>query len=259
MFEEKESQKQLAPKCFEPVSSLLRKKFPPIQECVPGLLSSGLVILTGRPHSGNSLLALQLALSVAAGEPFLGHFPTNKGWVQYYALECGKRQLQNRLNDLGFKSLGEHACRRFLYDTTLEPGTPLENLITRAASLIEIYNSFWATPTIPFRLFVVDTMDNALLWNVVDYDKHGSLYGWLVDMNRLADEMDITILFVHHMRKNWMSDPLDRIFGPEGVYGACDTSLLLERGRLYVFPRGSEEKRLRIEREGVGWKYVDKC
>ena len=256
MSETKENQKHQR---FERVGSLLQKKFPPIEECVPGFLSSGLAILAGRPHSGVSLLALQLALSVATGEPFLGHFPTKKGWVQYYALECGEKQLQNRLNALGFKNLGEGDRRRFRYDTTLEPGTPLENLITRATMLIEIANSFHATPTLPFRLFVLDTRDNALLWNVVDYDKHESLYGWLVDMNRLAEEMNMTILFVHHMRKNWMSDPLDRIFGPEGVYGACETSLLLERGRLCVFPRSMEDKRVVLEREGVRWKYVDRC
>jgi len=244
MSETKENQKHQR---FESVGSLLQKKFPPIEECVPGFLSSGLAILAGKPKSGKSRLALQLALSVASGQPFLGHFPTTQGWAHYFALEDGELGLQERLN-----ALGADESMPLCYSTSLEPGVPLEDLIIRSTQIAEGVIA-------PFRLFIVDTVDVALLWNVVDYDRHESLYGWLVDMNRLAEEMNMTILFVHHMQTNWMSDPLDRIFGPEGVYGACETSLLLERVRLCVFSRHAEEQRVVLEREGVRWKYVDKC
>ena len=47
----------------------------------------------------------------------------------------------------------------------------------------------------------MDTVDRAFLWRVVDCDKHESLYGWLVDLDRLAGELGMTVLLVHHMRK----------------------------------------------------------
>ena len=58
---------------------------------VEGLLPlTGTAVLAGRPKSGKSTLALNLALAVARGEPFLGR-ETRKGPALYCARRCATR------------------------------------------------------------------------------------------------------------------------------------------------------------------------
>src|SRR5262245_14100822 len=58
------------------------------------LRSSGLSLLAGKPKSGKSTLARQLAVSVARGVPFLGR-PTRVAPVLYVALEDIDDELLN--------------------------------------------------------------------------------------------------------------------------------------------------------------------
>ena len=60
-----------------------RKHFAPHPMIVEDLIAQGLTILGGTPKIGKSWLALDLALSVAKGVPFLGK-PVHKTGVLYY-------------------------------------------------------------------------------------------------------------------------------------------------------------------------------
>ena len=232
------------------VSQLLQKKFPPIQACVPGLLPEGLAILAGKPKSGKSLLALHLALSVATGQPFLDHFPTEKGWVQYFCLEDGERRLQERLN-----ALGADESMPLCYSTSLEPGVPLEDLIIRSTQIAEGVIA-------PFRLFIVDTMGRAFSGKNMDYNDYGSMYNLLPSLNDLAQDLHVTILLIHHTRKQESFDPFDSILGSQAIYGSCETVLVLQRdrfneeARLSISGRNVEEQELVIVKDGAQWKYV---
>ena len=48
-------------------------------------------------------------------------------------------------------------------------------------------------------------------------------------LKALADKLKITILLVHHLRKQGDSDPLNKISGTTGISGALDTTLILDR------------------------------
>ena len=63
---------------------------------VDRLLAPGLYVLAGAPKVGKSWLVLDLCLSVAEGQDFLGH-RTEKGQVVYLALEDSLIRLQNRV------------------------------------------------------------------------------------------------------------------------------------------------------------------
>ena len=234
--------KDIYPLCKKTGRELLHKKFPSPLSCIPGLLPKGLVVLAGKPHSGKSHLALQLALSIATGQPFLDYFPTDKGGVAYVSLEDGEQELQKRLIELGAKN-----PNRFRYATSFEPGVPWEDFILR---------SFLVAKGVitPLKLFVVDTIDRAFLCEMVDYSKYRSLHRWFIESDELAKGLEMTILLIHHVEDKGEEGPLDRIFRSEGKM-----LMLLEGERLVVFPGEEEEQRLVLEREGVRWKYVDKC
>jgi len=76
---------------------LLTREFSTPKFVVSGLLPSGsLSILWGSPGIGKTYLCIDMAISIARGEPFLG-LSTTRGEVLYYCLEGGERGFKDRL------------------------------------------------------------------------------------------------------------------------------------------------------------------
>ena len=76
-------------------------------------------------------------------------------------------------------------------------------------------------------LVVVDTF--AVVRALGGDQTYGSDYQEVRQLKALADELKITLLMVHHVRKLGDSDPLNRLSGTTGIVGAADTVLILER------------------------------
>ena len=96
------------------LAELLASPVPWVREVVPGLVPYGLSVLAGRPHTGKSWLALELALAVASGSQVCDL----KEKVLYLALEDPPWRLQRRLRQLAASpSLPLHfACGWPLFD-----------------------------------------------------------------------------------------------------------------------------------------------
>ena len=56
-----------------------------------------------------------------------------------------------------------------------------------------------------------------------------SAYRDLSLLKALADKLDIAVLLIHHLHKQFDSDPLNRISGTTGIAGAVDSTFVLER------------------------------
>ncbi len=77
--------------------SEMRKSFTKKDFIVDNLMKSkGLYCLVARPKVGKSLLALQLANSIATGQPFLG-FRTTPSPVLYISTEMDYTQIMSRI------------------------------------------------------------------------------------------------------------------------------------------------------------------
>ena len=50
-------------------------------------------------------------------------------------------------------------------------------------------------------------------------------------MKALADELNITLLLVHHLRKQGDSDPLNKLSGTTGISGAVDAVFVLDKSK----------------------------
>ena len=58
---------------------------------------------------------------------------------------------------------------------------------------------------------------------------YGGDYQELGKLKRLADALQISILLVHHLRKQGDRDPVNRLSGTSGISGAVDSIFILDR------------------------------
>lgn len=84
-------------------------------------------------------------------------------------------------------------------------------------------------------------------------------------LKQLADELDICLLLVHHLRKQGDSDPFNKLTGTTGIVGAVDTAFVLDKSRrnadsatLYCTGRDVEDRQLelRFSKEEFVWKML---
>ena len=196
--------------------TLLRKELSPLRYIVEDLLPQGLAMLASPPKYGKSWMALDLCLSVAMGEPFLGH-KTFQCDTLYLALEDSDRRLQARI----YKVLGNHLPPENCYTGTMA-GTLVDRLPHQIEAFLRRYPAVGLIVIDTFQMVRVSARAGSNL-----YDKD---YSDMKILKQIADEHNICILVVHHLRKAPDSgDPFARILGTNGLHGALDTSFVMTR------------------------------
>ena len=222
-----------------PAQELFDHRFERSNSCVNNLIVPGLTILCGAPKSGKSFLALDLAIKVSAGESFLDHETTKCG-VLYYALEDPYSRLQNRMY-----GLTEEVSETLFFKNTAE--TIKKGLIEEIEAFVAHYPQT--------RLVIIDTFqkvrDTTDLSYRNDYNEAGAL-------KKLADQLGICILLVHHMRKQYDTDPFNMVSGTAGLTGAVDSTIVMvaekphnQKAVLYCTGRDIESRELKLQRNAT--------
>ena len=203
---------------------------------VKDLLVQGLHILAGAPKTGKSWLALWLCQQVAGGEKVWGH-PTQQGTVLYLCLEDGYHRLQDRLLDIT-EDPSEN-----LYLAT-HAGTLADGLAGQIETFVREHGRV--------SLIVIDTLQK--LRETCTDNTYARDYADLARLKKLADRCRTTVLLVHHLRKQYDSDPLNRVSGTAGMSGAADGTFILQRedgssnyGTLFCTGRDIESKELKLQ------------
>lgn len=227
---------------------LMDKHFPPDLDLIDGLMSKGLYILAGAPKIGKSWLVLWLAHCVSTGEP-VWEFETYKSPVLYLCLEDPDRWVQKRLVDI---CGGQTGSIHFAVDAEAL-GSGLEEQL---GNFIKDHPSM--------KLIIIDTFQKIRNDGVEGYN-YGADYNILTALKRIADRFDISILLVHHTRKQGAKDVMDTISGTRDISGCVDGTLVLEketrlgtRGKLSATSREYEDKELILEfdRNSKRWALV---
>lgn len=225
---------------FITADKLMSKEFDPINWIIDGMICRGLTILSGGPKIGKSWLMLSLSQAASCGGCFLGSLKVTQTPVLHLALEETERSVYERRKILarksgGFDSLG-NLTFGFRWDTGVNG---LEAYLREHREI---------------RLVIIDTLGR-FFPDVTDFNDYASTVTPMSSLKRIADDLDIAIIAVHHTKKSGAgkgSDWLENILGSQGIVGSADAILYLSRsiakddtrlntGKLYATGRTIKE------------------
>jgi len=223
--------------------TLLGMEFAPVDYVVEGYIAEGLTILAGRPKLGKSWMALGFCIAVATGGQTLG-VDCEEGDVLYLALEDNRRRLKDRLNVV-------------LSPAQVRPNMARLSLKTESkkigAGLIEEMEEWRSKASNP-KLIVIDTLSMVRPPKKSNQDSYAADYDAISPLQKYAGEHRLAVIVVHHVRKAEAEDPLEAVSGTNGLTGAADTIMVLNRAtdgpKLYCRGRDIEEieKALRFDK-----------
>ncbi len=193
--------------------TLMDTRLEPIKYCVDTLIPQGLTILGGAPKIGKSWWVLDLCVRIAKGEP-VWDMPTTKGTTLYLCLEDTLRRVQDRLN-------------------RITDDVPANAFFATAAhklsdGLCEEIRAFVKEHP-DTRFVAIDTFQ--IVRNSNTDTSYGNDYDEIRILKQVADELGITLLLVHHLRKQGDNDPLNKLSGTTGIAGAVDTVFVLDKSK----------------------------
>ncbi len=230
-------------------ADLMAKEFPEQKYAVEGILSEGVTIFAGKPKLGKSWCGLGLALAIASGGKAFGKIPVVQGNVLYLALEDGERRLQDRFEKL----LGNEGK----IPADLHFATHWESLDNGGLEALES----WLIEHPKARIIFIDTLKRVRPKNSGNKQLYDSDYEAISPLGDLAREYGVSIVLIHHTRKQDSEDPMDLISGSTGLTGSADGALVLTRARqsvqckLHVMGRDNEDKELILDwsKGTFGW------
>ena len=229
-----ETHKQFGKIQIMTMPELMETRFRVRPAVIDGLLPAGTYLLAGAPKIGKSFLVLQMAYQVSMGEPFLG-FPSRQGTVLYLALE--------------------DTCERLILSVffgTLDEG------------LIERLTDFWSEHT-DTVLIIIDTLQR-VRGRTLDGGSYAADYDTLASLKEFSDTYGVTVLVVHHTRKEGAEDVFNMISGTNGLMGAADGALILYKDKrtasdavLEAVGRDQQQLRLHISFDAahLHWELVE--
>ena len=215
--------------------------------CVQNFLPQGLSILGGAPKMGKSWLVMDLCVRIAKGEA-MWNMETTQGTTLYLCLEDPYFRVQQRLGCI----TDEAPPNVFFANAASTLAEDLEQQI------IEFVKDHPDTV-----LIVIDTFQMVRASN--GEPSYGGDYQELQKLKWIADALRISILLVHHLRKQGDRDPINRLSGTTGIGGAVDAIFILDKdernqnhAKLICTGRDIEhrELELRFNKESCVWDMI---
>lgn len=193
--------------------TLMDTRLEPTRFYIDTLLPQGITILGGAPKIGKSWWVLDLCVRIAKGES-VWNMPTTKGTTLYLCLEDTLRRVQERLG-----CITDDVPSNAFFATAAH--TLADGLCDEIRTFVEEH---------PDTVFVaIDTFQ--IVRNSGVDTSYGNDYDEIRQLKQLADELNISLLLVHHLRKQRDSDPLNKLSGTTGIVGAVDSVFVLDKSK----------------------------
>ena len=193
-------------------NELMDMEFQPTGWLIEKLLGKGVYLLAGASKIGKSWLVLWLADRVSKGEK-VWDFKTAQCDVLYVSLEDTAQRIQRRLSEV----TGGEADRVWIATEAELLGSGFEQ---------QLGNFLIAHPGVGF--VIIDTLQRIRQMKSEKYSYSGD-YEVMTALKSIADRFNITILVVHHTRKEESEDAFNMISGTNGLMGCADGAMVLQK------------------------------
>lgn len=199
-------------------TDLQQEDLPPTVFLITGILPEGTSIISAASKIGKSWMVLDMGLSIAAGNPFMGHDAVKCG-VLYLALEDSLSRLQDRMNKI---LAGGKAPAGFFFAT--EVPTLDNGLLDALDAHLQQYPDT--------KLIIIDTLQKIRGRALPRESSYEQDYREMGTVKSHFDKKGVSVLFVHHNRKmKDEDDPFNMISGTNGIMGAADTIWAIIKGK----------------------------
>jgi hypothetical protein len=214
---------------------------------VPDLLTANeLFVLASGPRMGKSLMAMSLARSVAAGEPFLDR-PVMQGVVLYICLEDSPAKIKER-------------------ETAQQWAEGLPVVWLNKFKLSEMEDLKEIIQELDPRLVILDTLSRVRCRG--NSENSSDIHFELEPLQEMAKELETCILLVHHTGKISIDnaaaiDIFDTIRGSGSIRGVCRGSLIIAAGerdfRLVAENGwGKHDLKILLDANSLHWRLLGK-
>lgn len=217
------------------------------QFVVDGLIPTGLILFCGAQKIGKSWLMLKLCLCVSQGLP-LWEMPTVQGDVLYLCLEDTFSRIQDRLFQVT-----DEASGRLHFAVASDKLT--DGLIVQLEDYLKDYPDS--------KMIVIDTLQKVR--TASKDNAYASDYGDISLLKDFADRHSLSVVVVHHIRKQKDSDVFNMVSGTTGLTGSADSTFVLERenrasdtARLYVTGRDTPYQEFVLRFRDCSWELVER-
>jgi hypothetical protein len=231
--------------------TLLGMDFAPLEYVIPGYVVEGLTVLGGKPKLGKSWWAYDASIAVASGGKAMGSVACEQGDVLYLALEDNRRRVKDRLLTL--------CPARKLMNISLDRLT-VRTVAPRIDTGLLVELEKWRRGCTNPRLIIIDVFLKVRPPRKKGEDAYAADYDAVTPLQRYASEHRLAIVLVTHTRKMEAEDPLEAISGTNGVTGAADAVLVLNRDAkgttLYGRGRDIEEIETAMRFDGGRWSIL---
>ena len=201
-------------------AQLQKMEFPPVSWIIPNIVAAeGVTLLCSRPKFGKSWLVLDLCITSTMNRIMLGEIVPAQGDVLYLALEDSKRRLQGRMRKL-LPTFGGKWSEKL----TLK--TEWRRLHEGGLEDIEAWHADTKAKDGKPILVVIDVLAKVRR-PAGKAQLYEADYAALSDLCKLANELGIAIIVVHHTRKMAADDLMETVNGSFGITGAVDTILVM--------------------------------
>lgn len=210
--------------------TLMSLDLPPLEPLVDQLIDKGTgVIFGGQPNVGKSWVMMHLALAVATGTPFLGHFPTHKGRVllvdEEGSLRADRRRLDYLVNGMSEMGAWEGSAWDLEHNLVAAVGTgvKLDNPkgVAKMRRMLDLHRP---------DLVIFDSLTRM---HGGEESSNRDMAKFFEQMKLLMTEYGTTFLFVHHVRKPGTAEEVDPTWmlrGASDIQGWPETVFVLRPG-----------------------------
>ena len=211
--------------------SILEADLPPIQFIIPGLLPEGVSVLSAKPKHGKSFLALNLALCVALGKPFMG-YSVNQCHVLYFDIDNAdvrvtKERAAKMLSDEDRRTYS-HEIRHNISIISKPKSDDLKKRVEKIGEGFEQQLTRRLSRDPELKLVIIDVLQQIRAEDKTHKKEYAADYAVIDALKGIpAKYPGVAILLVTHDTKfQNRGDFTDSISGSTGLTGSLSGSIL---------------------------------